>query len=164
MNPLGGLVGNDLNPAANIIEFDPTAVGTFNNINVNLNLGDDTVTINSLREGGPEGLDIRNDANEGDDTIHIAGPIVDAGRQLLLRSEHITLANQISTQNPTVRLEGDVTLTSNSEINAGTGAVIASDTIDGAYDLTVTGGLVQFDGDIGSTAPLTDLTAACNIV
>ncbi|MCA9029855.1 MAG: hypothetical protein KDA66_03550, partial [Planctomycetaceae bacterium] len=164
LNPLGGLVGNDLNPATNIIEFDPTAVGAFNNIIANLNLGNDTVTINSLRSGGPEGLDIRNDANEGDDTIHIAGPIVDAGRQLLLRSEHITLANQISTQNQAVRLEGDVTLTGNSEINAGTGAVIASGTIDGAHGLTVIAGLVQFDGDIGSTAPLTDLTASGNIV
>ncbi|MEZ5940528.1 MAG: SdrD B-like domain-containing protein [Planctomycetaceae bacterium] len=164
LNPLGGLVGNDLNPAANIIEFDPTAVGAFNNIIVNLNIGNDTLTVHSLRDGGPEGLDVRNDVGEGNDTINIAGPILNAGGQVLLRSENITLGGQVTTNNQNIRLEGDVTLAGNSDVNGGTATVIATGTINGPHGLMVSGGLVQLDGDIGNASPPNGLSVTGNIV
>lgn len=164
INAIGGLAGNDLNADPNILEFDPTMVGLFNQFVINLNEGDDTLTVNSFRNGGPEGLDVRNDAGEGDDTIHINGNIGNAGNQVLLRSEHINIGANISTNNQNVRLEGPVTLTGPVVINAGTGSIVAPDTINGPQSLALTGSLVQLDGAVGGNMPLTALTATGSVV
>lgn len=60
----------------------------------------------------------------------------------------------------TVQLEGAVALTSDTSINAGTGYVNFTSTIDGAHSLGITAGTLVFDGDVGATTPLTSLTVS----
>ena len=177
VTPVGvaGFAALDSNAAANIVTFNATAAdallggGTLVQIILNGNGGDDIYTLgvgadDGLRGGGGEGIDIRDDAGEGDDTINVNRTLGTAGSRLgntvTLRSENINIGSDIFTTSSTITV-GDplaaplspVTITANSEIDAGTGtAAINSSGVTGAgVDLTVDGDSVQLQGDITLT-------------
>lgn len=167
INATGGLSGLDTNPDPNIVTFDPTAiVGLFTRVVVNLNVGDDSTTIDSFRPGN-EGLDIRDDAGEGTDSVFINGDIgtsaMPVDSLVIIRGENLNLGADIHTDNQQLTFSNDVDLTGDVELSTGTGTVELQGDVDGAFNLEVSGaGSVQVAGDIGATTPLTsvDLTSS----
>lgn len=165
VNAIGGLMGFDTNAAAHIVTFDPTAVAFFKRFDINGNGGDDTVAINSFRAGA-EGLVIIDEAAEGTDAVTIAGDIGTAGSRVIsdevrIAGEGIDLSADIFTNNKAVQVGGSATgvaLSGAAVIDAGTGAVTLDNVVDGANSLSVTGGAVVFNANVGSGTPLTDLT------
>jgi hypothetical protein len=170
-NVIGGLVGKDVNPAANIVEFDPTTIGVpFNQIVIASSAGNDVVTVNSFRSGA-EGLDIRdNGVSDGNDAIFINTDLGTTASRIqqpvALRAETLNLGGSVFTNNKAISLDrGSVNLLTDATIDAGTGnATIFNSTIDGAQSMTVKGALIDFVGTVGGVTPLTGLTASGNVV
>ncbi|WP_144057710.1 beta strand repeat-containing protein [Novipirellula maiorica] len=172
INAIGGLAGLDTNPDPNIVTFDPSAiVGPFTQIVVNHNAGDDVTTIDSFRDGlaGGEGLDIRDDAGEGNDTVDINGDIGSAlnpvNNTVLIRGEEINLGADIYTNNLDVVFANDVDLTADVFVDAGNGTAEFDADIDGTFALEIDAESIQIAGDVGGTTPLTsvDLNAGDQI-
>lgn len=162
INAIGGLAGKDVNPAANIVEFDPTTLGVpFIQIVVNGNAGDDVLTVNSFRLGA-EGLEVRTSA--GTDTINLntnLGGAVAANKiqnEVKLSAENINLNGSIWTADKGVQFTGPVDLLADVVVNSGTGGLTFSGTINGAYSLSTSGLSTKLDGVVGGVTPLTGLT------
>ena len=138
------------------------ASGMLNLIRVSANTGDDTLTVDSFRPGS-EGLDVQNNAGQGTDEININGNIgtmvSPVQGEVILEAETVNLGASIWTDNEAVSLQGPTELTADATIDAGTDAVIFSDTLDGAFNLIVEGANVDFSMDVGSTTALTSLHA-----
>lgn len=173
INAIGGLTGLDTNLDPNIVTFDPTAIGgAFTQVVVNPNVGNDTTTVASFRDGlaGGEGLDIRDDAGEGTDTVNINGDIGSAANpvanQVLIRGENLNLGADIYTNNFKAVFSDDVDLTADALVDVGTATAQFDGDIDGAFALDIdNAGSAQIAGDIGSGTPLdsVDLNAGDQI-
>lgn len=162
INAIGGIAGKDTNPAANIVEFDPSMV-VMNQIVINTNGGDDVVDVFSMRVGA-EGLDVR--ANAGTDTLNvhtdIGSPGMPVTNHVLLRSETINLDGSIYVAAPSdIRFEGAVNLLSDVEIIApGVGqAFTSTGTINGPGGLTVHAENIEFQSNVGGITPLANFEA-----
>ena len=129
---IGGLAGFDLDPSANTLMFDVTAVAAFNRMTLNPAGGDDNVTVSSFRPG-VEGFEMQDAAGQGTDSLTINGNIGNAGsrttRPVTLRGETINVGAGIFTANQTVSVTnlapavGNLTLTGNVTLDAGAGSV-----------------------------------------
>lgn len=168
INAIGGLSGFDTDPAAHIVTFNPTSVAFFKRIEINGNGGNDSITINSFRAGA-EGLTvIDTGAADGNDTVTIAGDIGNAGsrvtnEEVKVAADNIFLSAGIYTSNKAVLFGGTttgITLTGSSVIDAGTGSVTLNNTVDGATNLSVTGGVIIFNANIGTGTALTSLSVS----
>lgn len=171
INAIGGLAGLDTNPNPNIVTFDPTLIGgAFTQVVVNHNAGDDTTTVTNYRDGllGGEGLDIRDDAGEGNDTVNINGDIGSAANpvtaSVLIRGENLNVGADIFTDNQTIAFSDDVDLTANVEIDSGTGTTQFDGAVDGAFALDIANaGSATFGGDLGTVMPLVSLSVTGNV-
>lgn len=158
INAIGGLAGFDTDPDPNIVTFDTAAVGfpAFTQIVVNNNAGDDTTTVSTDID---RGLDVRNTAIDGSDTLNLDGNIGAMGAgvssTVLLRGETINMGGGIWTDNTNISVVDDATLTGAVALNSGTGTVQFDGTIDGAFDFVVgDSGSTRLNGDVGSGTPL----------
>lgn len=172
INAIGGLNGLDLDPSPSVVRFDAAAadaavtggIGAIAQIILNGNAGDDTYTINSLRGGANEGLDIRDDPGEGNDTVIIAGslgsPGAELGNQVLLRGESILIGGDVFTANQALTAFSDVDLTAALTIDTGAGTTTFNGAIDGGFALNVEAGLADFGDAVGGVTPVAELTAS----
>ncbi|MBX3103329.1 MAG: hypothetical protein KF690_12530, partial [Bacteroidetes bacterium] len=158
INPAGLIVGMDTDPAPNVVVINAGLV-TINQIVFNGNAGNDTVTLNSIRQG--DGFDVRDVAGDGNDTVNVNTNIGVAGTpavtNVLLRGETINLNGNILMAAPAdVRLEGNVNLISDVTITAlaNSQAVVSPATIQGPGGLTVASANMEFLANLGGTTPL----------
>lgn len=158
----GTLVGIGAGSGTNTVTFDPSLLASFTFFNVNTSTGNDTITINGFR--GQEGLTVQNNVGDGTDVLNINANLGSVGSRLTapvqLLSETLNLGGSIFTNNQTVTLSGAnaaINLTAGVTVDAGTGTVSSTSTINGANSLTVQAGSVQLSGIIGGTTPLTNV-------
>ena len=102
-----------------------------------------------------------------------AGSIVILGAQTAVAASDTTftfsgpttLGANVSTAAATggtqdITFSDDVTLTGNAQVLAGTGDILFSGTVDGAFDLTLSAaGTITLADDVGAGTPLDDLTS-----
>ncbi|MCB9953044.1 MAG: hypothetical protein H6824_18875 [Planctomycetaceae bacterium] len=100
------LAGLDIAPEANVVEFNAVQaelLADFTRIQINPGLGDDVVTIDSMRTGN-EGLHVIDGRNQGIDTIIVNSDLGSAANpilsdSILLRSEYVQLGGDVYTDN-----------------------------------------------------------------
>ncbi|MEO1524562.1 MAG: hypothetical protein AAFX06_03960 [Planctomycetota bacterium] len=169
INVIGGLAGMATGSGTNTVTFtgaDADAAvldGSLDQIRVNLNNGNDSLTINGFRAGG-EGLSTIDTDVAGTDTITINGDVGTGGSPVSI--DGVNLVGDVINLNADIIASGvDVTLGaagSDTPVVVGaavevaaTGATALINTGDGASgvtgtgDLTVSGDSVQIRGDIG---------------
>ena len=102
-------------------------------------------------------------SNAGNLTLTTGGAILTISAPLSTAAGSIQLIGPtvldppITTSGGNIIFTSPVTLSADTTVNSGAGATIFESTIDGAHFLTVSGATVNFDGNIGSTTPLTGL-------
>jgi len=164
INVIGGLTGLDTNPSASIVEFSAAAaeaVTNFVSIQINAGGGDDSITINSIRNGD-EGISVADAA--GTDTLTINGNIGTAGSRVtgsnvVLRAENVNLQGGIFATGVAVTIGGTATatLTGSFEVDSTGATVTFENALNGAQSLKVTGGTLFINGSVGNVTPLTNL-------
>ncbi len=161
---LGTVAGIGAGSGTNTVTFNPALLATFTTFIINNGANNDTINVNGFR-GGQEGLDVQDVAGQGTDILNINTNLGSAGSRLQrpaqLLSETLNLGGSVFTNNQTVNLasaSAAVSLTANATVDAGTGTVGSTSTINGANSLTVQGGSVQLTGIIGGVTPLTDVS------
>ncbi|MCA9079960.1 MAG: hypothetical protein KDA58_05345 [Planctomycetaceae bacterium] len=176
INPIGvaGFAALDTNPAANIVTFNAAAAdallggGTLTQIVVNPGAGDDTTTVTSMRDGA-EGLDVRNTAGQGTDTLNINGDVGTMAmpvtqNNVILRGETVNLNADVWVAAPfDIRLEGAVSLGTDVTLDAPAApsqSIISAGTINGPHVLTIHGSSVDLQSEIGGLGPLAGLIAS----
>lgn len=151
------LTGLDLNSASNIVEFDVAAANAqavFQRIQIDPGRGDDTITVNSMRNGF-EGLAVFNQTNQGEDTLNINTDIGSALApvtlgDVLLRAEHVNLRGNVYTANEPFALGGtsSVTIPSNLYVDVGTAGASFEVPLDSASNVEVHSRLTIFSGAV----------------
>ncbi|HET6426579.1 MAG TPA: hypothetical protein VFG20_23005 [Planctomycetaceae bacterium] len=175
---LSGTVSGGTGSGTGTITFDATTLPAFNNLIINTGGGNDTITINGFRDGF-EGLQVANNAGDGTDTLNINDSIGTAVNRVAtagvsLASETINLGADIFTNNLAVTVGASgatlpINLTNDVTINSGSGTTVintgaGANGLNGARNLTLSGGAVQLRGDLGTGTPLTSLTATATNV
>lgn len=169
INAIGGLAGIATGSGTNTVTFTgadadaAVADGSLDQIRVNLNNGNDSLTVNGFRAGG-EGLSTLDTDVAGMDTITINGDVGTGGSPVTI--DGVNLVGDVINLNGNIIASGvDVTLGAAGSdtpvvvgapvevaatgatalINTGTGA----SGVTGSSDLSVSGSSVQLRGDIG---------------
>ena len=142
--------------------------GVLTLIRVNGNDGDDIVTVDSFRAGA-EGLDVRNNAGQGTDTVNIDGDIGSGVSPTLdevkFNGETINLDANVWTDNHGVDITGPLNVISGSRIiDAGTEAVTFTEEVDGPGSLTIVASFVEFAGEVGGGTALDALTVTGDVL
>ncbi len=150
----------DLDAATNRLVFDPNhaSIAGFTQLRINGNIGNDSVTVTNFRSGA-EGFW----AGSQTESVIINGNLGSSGSPVLnpvrLDASAIQLNASIFTSNQAVDVVDPVTLGANVQIAAGSGIVHFTRTIDGGFELDVSGGSVLFDQGLGQTTALAGLKA-----
>lgn len=168
----------DFNADPNVVEINPDENGVVNNLRFFSSTGDDSVTVNSYRDG--DGLRVDDISGQGTDTININGAVGSAGTpaaaQVILDSEVVNLAADIITAGQTVTLRAangtgtaTVNVTASTTIDTGNTpapSLVVDGNIEGPSDLNVQTGIVDIRGTVGAvTAPASvDLTGEDQIL
>ncbi len=165
--PLGGLSASG---AVNLFGNVTTAGGaiTFNNTvtldaNVTINSGSGTTTFDGTVDSGPTGFSSL--CGAGCD-LTVSGGVVNfdanvgSGTPLggLIASGLVNLSGNVITNNGVIAFNNAVVLGADALVNSGAGITTFASTVDGDHALTVSGGTVNFDADVGSGTPLGGLT------
>ncbi|MFN7559745.1 MAG: beta strand repeat-containing protein, partial [bacterium] len=132
---------------------------TFNNnvilgANQSMNAGTGTITFGGTVNGA-------NTLTTSAGATNFSGAV---GGSMALNGLTVTgaanVGSNITSDNGPITFNNNVTLTGNSTMNVGTGAITFGGTVNGANDLTVNAGITSFASAVGGTDPLNNLSVA----